>query len=50
MDFSDVITDFDIERLIQDRQLAREQKNWPLADKIRDQLRSKGVIVQDRKV
>ncbi len=49
MDFSDVMTDPDIERLIKDRQLAREQKNWPLADKIRDQLRRKGVIVQDRK-
>jgi cysteinyl-tRNA synthetase len=49
MDYSDVIADPDIVRLIKDRQLAREQKNWPLADKIREQLRARGVRVHDKK-
>ena len=49
MDFSDVTTDPDIERLIEDRQLAREQQNWPLADRIREQLRARGVKVHDKK-
>jgi cysteinyl-tRNA synthetase len=50
MNFAGVTADPDIARLIKDREDARAQKNWELADKIRDQLLSKGVIVQDRKV
>jgi len=49
MDFSDTIADPDIARLVKDREHARAQKNWVLADKIREQLRDRGVKVQDRK-
>ena len=49
MDFSDAVTDPDIARLIKERQQARSQKNWPLADKIREQLKARGIRVQDRK-
>ena len=49
MDFGDAVSDPKIESLINERKNARAQKNWELADKIRDQLRAKGVIVQDPK-
>ncbi len=39
--------DADIDILIEERQLARTEKNWALADKIRDDLKSKGVILED---
>jgi cysteinyl-tRNA synthetase len=50
MDFADAVSDPQIARLINKRNKARAEKNWKLADKIRDQLRGKGVIVQDQKV
>ena len=50
MGFADAVCDPDIARLIKDRDKARTQKNWAAADKIREQLRAKGMIVQDRKV
>ena len=37
----------DIEQLIEDRQRAREEKDWALADKIRDDLKAKGIILED---
>jgi cysteinyl-tRNA synthetase len=49
MDFSDTVSDPQIARLMQARQQARAQKNWRLADKIREQLRARGIKVQDRK-
>ena len=37
----------EIEKLIEDRQRARKEKNWALADKIRDDLKSRGIIIED---
>nr|WP_283205658.1 cysteine--tRNA ligase [Garciella nitratireducens] len=39
--------DAEIEALIQKRQQARKEKNWALADKIRDQLREQGIVLED---
>lgn len=38
-----------IQKLLEDREIARKEKNWTQADKIRDQLVSLGVEVQDKK-
>ncbi len=48
--FSDAPQDPEVQRLLQERNRARLEKNWVLADKIRDQLKAKGIIVQDQKV
>lgn len=37
----------DIERLIEERQKARKEKNFELSDKIRDDLKEKGIILED---
>ena len=37
----------DIEKLINERQQARKQKNFALADKIRDDLKAQGIILED---
>ena len=39
--------DADIESLIEEREKARKEKNWALADKIRDDLKDKGIILED---
>ncbi|WP_294772509.1 cysteine--tRNA ligase [uncultured Eubacterium sp.] len=39
--------DDDIEKLIEQRQTARANKDWATADKIRDELKSKGIILKD---
>jgi len=39
--------DSEIEKLIEERQKARKAKNWALADKIRDDLKAKGIILED---
>ena len=39
--------DEEIEKLIEDRQQARKDKNWALSDKIRDDLKAKGIILED---
>ncbi|MFV9511682.1 cysteine--tRNA ligase [Tepidibacillus sp. LV47] len=36
-----------IEELIEKRQVARKNKDWALADKIRDQLKEAGIILED---
>jgi len=41
------VVDEDIRRLIEERQKARAERNWALADKIRDQLRDMGIILED---
>ena len=46
--FSDDNADPEVKRLLNQRDKARSEKNWDLADKIREELRSLGVIVQDR--
>lgn len=37
----------DIEKLIEQRQTARANKDWATADKIRDELKAKGIILKD---
>lgn len=37
----------EIEQLIQQRQQARKDKNWALSDKIRDDLKARGIILED---
>ena len=39
--------DKEIEKLIEDRQQARKDKNWALSDKIRDDLKAQGIILED---
>ena len=41
------IDETDIERLIKERNEARGNKNFELADKIRDQLKNKGIEIED---
>jgi cysteinyl-tRNA synthetase len=45
--FNELREDPGIQALLQQRETARKEKNWPLADKLRDELISKGVCVQD---
>ncbi len=49
-DFEDELNEPEVQRLIKERDKARLEKNWNLADKIRDQLKAKGVTVKDRKM
>jgi cysteinyl-tRNA synthetase len=39
--------DEEIEKLIAERTQARKDKNWALADKIRDDLKSRGIVLED---
>jgi cysteinyl-tRNA synthetase len=39
--------DEEIEALIEQRQQARKEKNWALADKIRDDLKEQGILLED---
>jgi len=41
------LVDEEILKLIEERQKARKEKNYALADKIRDELKDKGVILED---
>jgi cysteinyl-tRNA synthetase len=41
------ILEKDIEKLIEKRQKARKEKNFELSDKIRDDLKEKGIILED---
>ncbi len=48
--FTDVQADpetQEIEALIEERQLARKNKDWAKADKIRDELKQRGIILED---
>jgi cysteinyl-tRNA synthetase len=45
--FSDDTADPKVQRLLDQRDKARLQKNWDLADKLREELRSLGIRVQD---
>lgn len=49
-DFSDSREDPEIQDLIARREKARQEKDWTLADKLRDELSSRGVCVQDQKL
>lgn len=39
--------DVEVERLIEERQQARKEKNWKLSDEIRDKLKEMGIELQD---
>ena len=39
----------EIEKLIEKRKIARENKDWAESDRIRDELKEKGYIVKDTK-
>ncbi len=41
------ITDDRIKSLVEQRQQARADKNWSMADRIRDELKSQGVVLED---
>ena len=41
------LLDADIEKLIQERQDARKQKNFARADEIRNELLEKGIVLED---
>lgn len=41
------ILEEDIEKLIEERQKARKERNFELSDKIRDDLKKKGIILED---
>ncbi len=49
-DFEDEISDPEIQDMIKAREKARAEKNWELADSIRDQLIAQGVSLRDGKV
>lgn len=48
--FGEKLSDSKVQALIKKREKARKEKNWDIADKIRDQLISLGVVIQDRKI
>jgi cysteinyl-tRNA synthetase len=47
--FFDQYSDPEVQRLLNQRDKARSEKNWDLADEIRNELKSRGIIVQDQK-
>jgi cysteinyl-tRNA synthetase len=49
-DFEDALDDPDVQRLIKEREQARLEKNWKLADNIRDQLKARGITIKDQKI
>ena len=38
----------ELEQLIKDRETARKEKNWKLADELRDRLSEQGILIKDR--
>jgi cysteinyl-tRNA synthetase len=38
----------EIEKMVAEREKARAEKNWALADQIRDRLNDMGVVLEDR--
>jgi cysteinyl-tRNA synthetase len=49
-DFDEAETAPDIRKLIEKREKARLEKNWQSADRLREQLQSMGVNLQDSKI
>jgi cysteinyl-tRNA synthetase len=50
LEFDKDVGDPTIQELIKTRKQARSEQNWELADRIRNQLRARGIIVQDEKL
>ena len=48
LNFFDDYFDPEIQRLLRQRDQARSEQNWGMADKIRDELRLRGILVQDQ--
>jgi len=46
--FFDDYLNQDVQRLLRQRDKARSAQNWALADKIRDELKSRGIPVEDQ--
>lgn len=42
------LSDGEIDQLLVERKQAREEKNWEMADKIRDQLNAESILLEDR--
>ena len=42
--------DPEIQQLLREREKARQEKNWTLADKLRDDLKARGIRLQDKKI
>ena len=42
-------TDAEVEALIEARKAAKTAKNWPEADRLRDQIKALGILLEDRK-
>jgi cysteinyl-tRNA synthetase len=49
-DFTDVLADPQIQRLMAERETARRNRNWPEADRLREELQRCGVTVRDGKL
>jgi len=47
-DDTEGLSDADVEALLAERVNAREQKDWPRADEIRDQLQIAGIVIEDK--
>ncbi len=50
LDFKDDVHETDVQHLIEQREQARREKNWDLADRIRDQLSARGITLKDPKI
>ena len=48
--FDRFVDDPEIQKLLKTRKHARSEQNWGLADRIREQLRAHGIVVQDDKI
>jgi cysteinyl-tRNA synthetase len=49
-DFEEPALDAQVQELLRQREEARQMKDWPRADEIRDRLRAMGVEVKDKKI
>lgn len=43
----DASLDAEVEKMIEERNQARKEKNWARADAIRDELKSRGIVIED---
>ena len=50
MQFETTVDDREVQQLIDARNRARAEKNWKLADRLRDELKQRGVMLRDGKV
>ena len=50
LNFDDKVSDPQIEPLLKEREKARQEQNWALADQVREQLQARGVWIKDGKV